>query len=157
MSTPAPARPVRASRTQRAIDTVIRTLLRSPLHGLLSGKLLTVVVIGRKTGRRIPVPVAYAEDDGVLLIGTPAAWRRNLKPETPVEVILRGRTVWADWDVVTDEDQIADLYRVILVKNATHGRFVKVSLEPDGSVDRAELRAAMDRGVVVLRLRPRAE
>ncbi|WP_019925927.1 nitroreductase/quinone reductase family protein [Nocardia sp. BMG111209] len=156
MSSPAPARPARASRTQRTVDTVMRAVLRSPLHRPISGKLLVVTVIGRKTGRRIPVPVAYAEHDGALLVGTSAAWRRNLRPGAPVEVTLRGRTVAADWDIVSEEEQAADLYKVILVKNATHGRFVQIALEPDGEVNRADLRRALDRGVVVLRLRPRA-
>jgi hypothetical protein len=156
MSSPAPARSARANRTQRTVDTVMRALLRSPLHRPLSGKLLIITVIGRKTGRRIAVPVAYAEHDGALLVGTAAAWRRNLRPGAPVEVTLRGRTVHADWDVVSDEEQAAELYQVILAGNSTHGRFVQISLEPDGRVNRAELRRALDRGVVVLRLRPRA-
>ncbi|MQY27948.1 nitroreductase/quinone reductase family protein [Nocardia aurantia] len=155
MSSPAPARPARGSRTQRTVDSMMRALLRSPLHRPLSGKLLIVTVIGRKTGRRIPIPVAYAEHEGTLLIGTSAAWRRNLRPGVPVEVTLRGRVVHADWDIVSDEERAAALYKVLLAKNATHGRFVQIALEPDGEVNRTDLRRALDRGVVVLRLCPR--
>ncbi|NKY88099.1 nitroreductase/quinone reductase family protein [Nocardia veterana] len=154
---PAAAPPGRGRlRTQTAVDAVLRTLLRSPLHRLLSGKLLIITVIGRKTGRVYAHPVGYAESDGALLIGTAAAWRRNLRPGEPVRVTWRGRERLADWELITGEHDIAEPYRIILAHNPTHGRFAGITLDADGNVDRDQLRAALDRGTVVVRLRPRS-
>ncbi|AHH18223.1 hypothetical protein NONO_c34360 [Nocardia nova SH22a] len=142
-------------RVQRTVDAAMRTLLRSPLHRLLSGKLLIVTVIGRKTGRVYANPVGYAEADGALLIGTAAAWRRNLRPGEPVRITWRGRDRLADWEVISAEREITEPYRIILTQNPTHGRFAGIGLDADGNPDRDQLRAALGRGTVVVRLRPR--
>lgn len=149
-------RPGRGSRVQRAGDAFVRALLRSPLHRLLSGKLLIITVVGRKTGHVYENPVGYAEYEGAILVGTAARWHRNLRVGEPVRLTLRGRAVDAEWEVIEDEETVAGYYRIILEHNPTHGKFAKVSLEPDGGVNRKQLRAAIERGTVVVRLRPRA-
>jgi hypothetical protein len=64
---------------QGLVNRVIRGLLRSPLLGRLVGqRLITLYVVGRKTGRRYAVPVAYTNRDGTLLVGTQFPWARNL-------------------------------------------------------------------------------
>ncbi|MEV5650837.1 nitroreductase/quinone reductase family protein [Nocardia sp. NPDC052254] len=142
-------------RMQPAVDAIMRTLLRSRLHRLLSGKLLVVTVIGRKTGRVYANPVGYAESDGALLIGTAASWRRNLRKDEPVRITWRGRDRLADWEVISSEREIAEPYRIILTQNPTHGRFAGIELDSSGHPDREQLRAAVGRGTVVVRLRPR--
>jgi deazaflavin-dependent oxidoreductase (nitroreductase family) len=98
----------------RASDVVVRKVLRSPLHGLLSQRLLIITVTGRKTGRRYSNPVGYAQHDGALLVGSVAGWRRNLRPGELVPVRLRGADVLAEAEVITDEERAAEFYRVIL-------------------------------------------
>ncbi|MEV6772074.1 nitroreductase/quinone reductase family protein [Nocardia sp. NPDC051030] len=154
MSSPAkPATTPQSGRTQRSFNAIMRALLRSPLHGLASTKLLIITVTGRKTGHRYENPVGYVEHEGHILIGTAARWPRNLRPGEPAHLELRRRTLTADWEIITDEDRMADLYRIILTHNPTHGRFAGISLEPDGTVNRDELRAAREKGTAVVRLR----
>ncbi|MRH88537.1 DUF385 domain-containing protein [Nocardia sp. SYP-A9097] len=155
MSSPTSVQPGRASRVQRAADAFMRRLLRSPMHRMVSDKLLIVTVIGRKTGHVYENPVGYAEYDGEILIGTAAHWHRNLRAGEPVRLTLRRQIVEADWVVSKDEETVAECYRIILEHNPTHGKFAKISLDPVGRVNRKELRASMDRGTVVVRLRPR--
>ncbi|HEY2670674.1 MAG TPA: nitroreductase/quinone reductase family protein [Rugosimonospora sp.] len=154
-SAPPAPRPTRESRVQRIGNGVVRFLLRSPLHGVLSRRLLVVTVTGRRTGRTYRVPVGYVEHDGALLIGAGGAWRRNLRPGEPVSVRLRGRDRLADAEVITNEERAADLYRPILRGNPVHGRFAGIGIEPDGGPNRADLRQALARGVAVVRLVPR--
>ncbi|WP_084514240.1 nitroreductase/quinone reductase family protein [Nocardia acidivorans] len=156
MSNPATSvQPGRAALIQRTGDAFMRRLLRSPLHRMVSDKLLIVTVIGRKAGHVYENPVGYAEDDGAILIGTAARWPRNLRAGEPVSITLRGRTVHADWEVLDEEEAATECYRIILEHNPTHGKFAKVSLDPIGRVNRNQMRAALDRGTVVVRLRPR--
>ncbi|GIH14210.1 nitroreductase/quinone reductase family protein [Rugosimonospora africana] len=143
------------SRLQRFGNSVVRVLLRSPLHRVLSRRLLIVTVTGRRTGRIYRLPVGYVEHDGTLLIGAGGAWRRNVRPGEPVSVRLRGRNRLADAEVITDEERAADLYRHILLGNPVHGRFARIGIGPDGTPDRADLRRALARGVAVVRLVPR--
>jgi deazaflavin-dependent oxidoreductase (nitroreductase family) len=146
-------RPPRSA-LQRTLDAVVRGVLRSPLHRIVSGRLLLITVTGRRTGARYTYPVAYAEDGGVLLVGTAAAWRRNLRDREPVTVRWRGRDHLARADVVTDEEEAAVLYRTILRKNPVHGRYAGIRTNADGAPNRRDLRRALARGVAVVRLRP---
>jgi deazaflavin-dependent oxidoreductase (nitroreductase family) len=142
------------TRTQRTGDAIVRFLLRSPLHCLVSGKLLIITVTGRKTGREYANPVGYAEHDGHILIGSAARWHRNLRPGTPARIRLRGKDIQADPEVITDEARAADLYRAILTRNPVHGRFAGIALNPDGNVNLDDLRRALSTGTAVVRLRP---
>lgn len=151
---PLPSRPARGTLPmQRSLNALMGLLLRSPAHGLLSSRLLTITVTGRKTGRKYKIPVGYVEHEGALLVGTSAKWHRNLRADTPVRVRFRGRDRPARSEVITDEDQLTAFYRVILPQNPVHGRFVGIGLEPDGEPNRADLRRAMGSGLAVVRLR----
>ncbi|MBO0855433.1 MAG: nitroreductase family deazaflavin-dependent oxidoreductase [Nocardia sp.] len=141
-------------RAQPVVDAVMRTLLRSPLHRLVSGKLLIITVTGRKTGRIYASPVAYAEHEGTLLIGAGATWWRNLRRGEPARITWRGRDQLADWEVISTEEDIAEPYRILITESPTHGKFAGISLNADGSINREELRAALGRGAVIVRLRP---
>ena len=43
-------------------------ILRSPLHGLLSGSTMTISFTGRKSGKPLTVPTNYVRDDDKLLV-----------------------------------------------------------------------------------------
>ena len=51
----------------RLINSVVGSILRSPLHRLLSGKLALLTFYGHKSGRRYTTPVGYARALGVSL------------------------------------------------------------------------------------------
>ncbi len=136
----------------RASDVVVRKVLRSRLHGLLSRRLLIITVTGRKTGRRYSNPVGYAQHDGALLVGSVAGWRRNLRPGELVAVRLRGADVRAEAEVITDEERAAEFYRVILPRNPVHARYAGIHIAPDGQPNRADLRRPLSAGAAVIRL-----
>jgi deazaflavin-dependent oxidoreductase (nitroreductase family) len=146
--------PGSTSRLQRIGNAVVLGLLRSPLHRLLSGRLLAITVIGRRTGRRYTFPVGYVEHDGGLVIGTAGSWYRNLRPGTVVEARRQGRVGRYATEVIRDESRAAQLYRVILRANPVHGRYARIGLGPDGRPDLNDLRRALADGVAVVCLRP---
>lgn len=71
---------------------VVTSLLRSPLHRLLSGSLLLLTVHGRRTGRSYTLPVSYSRsDDELRIVSTPdRTWWRNLRGGATVDVWLAG-------------------------------------------------------------------
>lgn len=141
------------SRTQRYFNACLRWLLRSRLHRVLSGKVMLIEVTGRRTGRRYVIPIAYAEHDGAVLMGVArTAWLRNLAPHRPVTLTVRGRRRVAHPEIIADEDRVAELYPAILRHNSAHGKIQQLRLETDGSINRADLRAGLDRGLVLVRL-----
>jgi len=77
------------------LNPLIATVLRSPLHGLLSPGLALLTVTGRRSGRRYSIPVGYQRDgDDVVVLVSEARrkqWWRNYYEPGSVAVRLRGR------------------------------------------------------------------
>ena len=65
--------------------------LRSDRHGTLSKNHLLITMTGRKTGKRITIPVNYHQaEDGRLVIGTESSWWHNLEGGADVELLIAG-------------------------------------------------------------------
>jgi deazaflavin-dependent oxidoreductase (nitroreductase family) len=91
----------------RANDVVIQ-MLRSPLH-MVMGDTLLLTVTGRKTGRKIPVPVNYYRGGNALWIisSRDRTWWRNLAQGGEVDVRLQGRDLKGYGEVILDESTVA--------------------------------------------------
>lgn len=78
------------------VNPLVRLLLRSPLHALLSRRLVLLRITGRRSGRMFELPVGYVLDDSGILVtvGGPEhkQWWRNIDGPTAITVVLRGRT-----------------------------------------------------------------
>ncbi len=81
----------------RVVNPLVRALLRSPLHPLLSGRLVLLRITGRRSGREFELPVIYTRDDADLIVSVAAParkrWWRNVEGATPITIVLRGRTL----------------------------------------------------------------
>jgi hypothetical protein len=137
-------------------NRIVRGLLRTPLVCRLAGsRLVTLYVVGRKSGRRYTLPVAYTRSEGDLLIGTPFGWGRNLRTGEAVEIRLKGRRRMADVEVFTDEQSVTDAYGVMCSDNHTFAKFNRIGLDSAGHPDRTDLRLAWESGARAFRLTPR--
>ena len=138
---------------QGLANGLVRGLLRVPLVSRGIGRrLVTIYAVGRKSGRRYSVPVAYTEHEGVLLVGTPFRWARNLRTGEPVQIRYLGRQRTADVRVHTEEDAVVADYDVIARANRNFARFNKIGFDPEGNPDPADLHRAWRAGGRVLRL-----
>jgi hypothetical protein len=76
-------------------NPVVRALLRSPLHRLVSGGLALITVTGRRSGRSYVFPVAYRREGArvTVEVGWPERkrWWRNLLEPAPVSIRLAGK------------------------------------------------------------------
>ena len=141
---------------QGLANRVVRGLLRTPLLARAVGNyLITLYVVGRKSGNRYTIPVAYTRHDGVLLIGTPFGWGRNLRTGEPVDIRLKGKRRPADVEVIADEAGVVELYAVMSRDNRNFANFNKIGFDPDGSPKPADLHRAWAGGARVFRLTPR--
>jgi deazaflavin-dependent oxidoreductase (nitroreductase family) len=138
---------------QRMTNVVMRGLLSTPVISSGIGKrLITLHVVGRKSGKHYDVPVAYLDHEGAILIGTPFAWGKNLRTGEPLEVQYKGKRRTADVEVVKDETGVVALYDVICRGNHAFARFNKVKLDAAGNPDPGDLRAAWENGGRVFKL-----
>ena len=141
---------------QGIVNRIVRGLLRTPLLCRVVGnRLITVYVIGHKSGRHYAVPVAYTRHDGILLIGTPFAWGRNLRTGQPVDIRLRGQRRVADVEVLVDEHGVAAHYAVMACDNHNFAKFNKIGLDQAGNPSPADLHLAWEAGARGFRLTPR--
>jgi hypothetical protein len=82
----------------------VRFMLRTPLHALM-GNTMLITVTGRRTGRKLAVPVNYYRDGETLWIlsSRDRTWWRNIGPASKVILHLDGTDVAGIADVVRDE------------------------------------------------------
>jgi deazaflavin-dependent oxidoreductase (nitroreductase family) len=78
----------------RTGNTVVRALLRTPLHRVASGRIALITVTGRRSGRAYTFPVGYSQDGDRVTIGVGwperKVWWRNLRDGGQVRLRLRG-------------------------------------------------------------------
>lgn len=160
---PAPGSPAGATSprahtlpAQALVNRVMRGLLSTPLLSRLVGRrLVTLYVVGRKSGRRYTVPVAYTADQGDLLIGTPFGWGRNLRSGEAVTIRLKGRRRVADVRVIADEPGVVGAYGLMARDNRNFASFNKIGFDTSGQPVPADLHQAWAAGARAFRLTPR--
>ena len=97
-------RPLETSivKKDRWYNPLMRWLLRSPIHWLVSKDILLIIFTGRKTGRTYSTPINYSRHGEViqLISNRNRAWWHNLAGGAPVSLWLRGKLVPATADIV---------------------------------------------------------
>jgi hypothetical protein len=73
------------------INPVMRFLLRSPVHGLLSNSLMLITFTGRKSGKQFTTPVRYIQTGDTVRCFTAAEnqWWRNLRSAVRVSLLIK--------------------------------------------------------------------
>jgi deazaflavin-dependent oxidoreductase (nitroreductase family) len=164
MTTPK-SRPVDASQPavraktltlQPLVNRMIRGVLRTPLLCRpVDKRLITVYVVGRKSGRRYAVPVAYTRRDGNLLVGTQFGWARNLRNGEPVDIRIAGKRRSADVRMVTDETGVVEHFGRMARDNHQFAKFNQIRLDSRGNPVPDDLHLAWAAGARGVILTPR--
>jgi hypothetical protein len=138
---------------QAIVNRVLRGMLSTPLVSRgIGSRLVTLYVVGRKSGRRFTIPVAYTRQGEDLLIGTPFGWGRNLRTGEPLEIRLKGKRRLADVEAFTDEPGVTRMYAIMCKDNKAFAGFNKVGIGPDGEPRPEDLHAAWVNGARAFRL-----
>ncbi len=131
---------VELRRFQGVVNRIARGLMRVPLLSRLVGNgLIILYVVGRRSGKRYTVPMAYLRHEGALLLGSGFAWGRNLRTGDAIEVRYKGRRRVADLRVLTDEAPVVEHYAVIARRNPGFARFNGIGFLEDGDPDPDDL------------------
>jgi F420H(2)-dependent quinone reductase len=150
--------PRRGMTAPTPINPLVRAVLGSPLHRLLSRKLLLITIRGRRTGRLHTLPVGYAQDGDTLyvLVGDyqTKTWWRNLQGGAPVQLRLRGRTVAATGSLLrweSDAEALVGALGHYLALFPAARRSLQITGRPDALDPEALCAAAHE--VVMVRIR----
>jgi deazaflavin-dependent oxidoreductase (nitroreductase family) len=93
----------------KAQNPLMKWLLRSPFHGIVSHVYMLITFTGRKSGSTYTTPVQYVQRGDVLSIITSEgyAWWHNLRGGAAVQIYLRGKSYSGHADVSTDPQVIS--------------------------------------------------
>jgi hypothetical protein len=80
----------------RIVNPALRTILRSPIHRLASGRVALITYTGRRSGREYTIPCFYRDkgDEVTIAVGWPdrKVWWRNLTGDGgPVRLLVNGQ------------------------------------------------------------------
>jgi hypothetical protein len=138
---------------QGAINRFARTMLATPLVSRAFGtRLVTLYVVGRKSGRRMSIPVRYTWHEGALLVGTPWPWGRNLRTGEPIQLRFKGRRRSADVQVFTAEADVVQRLAVIARGNRTFARSNQIGYDAAGEPVLEDLRQSWAAGARAIQL-----
>ena len=125
------------------LNRVMKFVLRSPLHGIVSKKIMLLTFTGRKSGKRYTIPVSYTQKGDTLIMFTNHIWWKNLAEAVPVSLLLRGRQVKATVSQNTDDVEIiAPNLAEHLRDKPTDAPIHKVTYDKNGEPVAAEVRRA---------------
>jgi hypothetical protein len=138
------------------INPLMRALLRSPLHGILSSSLMLITFTGRKSGRRFTTPVRYVRVDGMVRCFTAAKnlWWRNLRGGASVSLLIAGREAPYDAQAIdNDPARIRAALQHYLALFPADAAYHEIRLNRDRTLVPEDLERASHEAVVV-ELRP---
>lgn len=135
------------------INRVMRLLLNSPLHGLMSGSVMVVYFRGRKTGRRRSTPVRYLREGDtrvVCLTGRETGWWPNFLEPRDVELQLAGRRVAARAHARPDDrDRKSSVLREVLKRFPADAPYHGIVVKRGQEMTLKQFEAGVARDVVV--------
>jgi F420H(2)-dependent quinone reductase len=131
-------------------NVVVRLLLRSPLHFLLSDGLLLLTYMGRKSGKQYTIPVAYAREGDVVTVFTYHAWWKSLLGGAPVVVEIKRHRFHGRAEVIwNDEKALATELLAYLKKHPKAAQGYNIPLDAKGQPDPDAVRQAAQFMVMV--------
>lgn len=131
-------------RLLRLGNPVVRAILGSPAHGLLSGSLVLLEYAGRRTGTRYRIPVMGAETDGgsiVALAVAPARkqWWRSFRPSGRATLVVRREPRAVEGRLLTDPVARRTALRAYLLRFPRAAGPLSLPAHPtDGQLDAAD-------------------
>lgn len=116
-----------------SVNTFVKFILRSPVHGLISKNILLITYTGRRSGKMYTIPVGYSQNDGRVIIFTHHSWWKNLSGGSAVTLTLRDREVQELAEMVAEDKQaIAAGLMAHLRAVPRDARYYEVALDGHG-------------------------
>ena len=134
------------------INPMMRLLLCSPLHGILSGSLMLITFRGRNSGREFTTPVRYIENDGIVRCFTSSEnqWWRNLRGGSDVVLRVRGKDGKYNASTLeNDAEQTRQWLRYYLEKYPEDAVYHDIRLNKDKSMVEEDFEKALEKAIVV--------
>lgn len=132
-------------------NQLMKAILRSRLHGLLSGGIVLVTVTGQRSGKAYTTPVNYLRQGDVLRIVSlrHRTWWRNLRGGSLVTVRLQGQDVKGQGTVIEDDQGVAAGLSAYLQQAPRFAKYLGVTVDSNGQPRSEDVAQAAETRVVV--------
>jgi hypothetical protein len=134
----------------RGLNPVVRALLASPFHWLLSRWFLLLSWIGPETGLPHSIPVSYVLDGGHAYATSGDTWWHNVVRAPKVTVRIRGRTHPAQLVAIEDPDQSVAEHERLFERHRFFRRLARIPAGKGGHPDRQAIRGSVEAGRTLL-------
>ncbi len=134
------------------INPMMRILLRSPLHGLMSKSLILISFKGRNSGKLFTTPVRYVRQMDTVQCFTAMSnqWWRNVDPAADVVLRVAGRDYACRAEAIkNDPERIQSAIANLLQHFPADAPYYEISLESDGLPRSSDLEMASHKTVLV--------
>ncbi|MBM3144615.1 MAG: nitroreductase family deazaflavin-dependent oxidoreductase [Chloroflexi bacterium] len=118
-------------------NPLMRQLLNSPLHSLVSKNMMLITYTGRKSGKTYTTPVSCLEIEGALytLSSRERVWWRNLRGGAEVSLRLQGKNIPARAQVIEEPEEIHKILGKFLETAPQFARYLNIALDAQGIPD----------------------
>jgi len=112
------------------MNRIMKPLLHSPLHFLVSSWCMLITVKGRKTGRLYTTPVYYRREGNTLrfFTGKSLRWVKNLTDGASVVLVLRGQLVYGTVAPCHDNPDLRQKWLAIMYPGMSSEKAVELVL-----------------------------
>jgi hypothetical protein len=132
-------------------NAVVRPMLRSPLHPVLSSRLMLLNYTGGKTGKQYSFAIGYFPwDEGDVIVSSTATWPGAIGSARDIRVLIKGRWLPARPVVIKEAGPKADMLGEFAMRNGPRAaKGLMLGLPGDRQPDRHELLAAAAKTTLV--------
>jgi deazaflavin-dependent oxidoreductase (nitroreductase family) len=134
----------------KIVNPLVKMILRSPLHRLMSATLLLITYRGRKSGKEYTLPVQYVQDGSYIFIvpgyAEQKTWWHNLKGGLDVQLMLKGQALSGQGTLLESEanaEEILKAFGLYLQYFPQSAKIHNVRIEADGRLNPDDLRQAV--------------
>ena len=136
----------------RLLNPVLKRLLASPLHPLLSPFFMLLGWTGRKTGRSYTTPVSYVREGDRVFVTTGDRWWRNLVGGDQVRLLIAGRSRTGTATPLTDREESIAVHARLFRERPFFRRLAGLPAAPGGGAYPADVARAVDAGRMLVRI-----
>ena len=114
----------------KVLNPLFIILLHSPIHFILSKRIMVLTFYGRKSGKEYRTPVSFLKREGDIICITSLenVWWKNLVDQSKVRVTIKGQTLEATGLALKAFDDVKNGLVDILNHSSIDSYFAKVRL-----------------------------
>lgn len=135
-------------------NPIMRWMLSSPMHFLVSNNMMLLTYTGRKSGRKFTTPVSYLKvgEDLYTISSRDRVWWRNLRGGAEVALRFKGEKTKAQAESFEKQDEVTGYLNEYFQASPQLAKYMKVETDSGGKPNPEQV-ANLAREKVIVRMR----